>query len=265
MISIKGLDKAAVLAALYNAARPQGMGFMRFDPKPMTVEEARGVLAQQQDFDYLQGRVMKVNLSGDEFDPQWYDRDNGEDAALQAIEAMGITGDVNDIAIRAQHASGTQAAAEIVLDHLDEESGWEVPRSDGLRVYGLGFSEVADVLELQVEKARQATPSPLGSDPNELVQLNNGDEVPRSLVNVTMMALETLFTTAPIEFFELREICRDPKHRCFGRTGETLRSRCLLEGNGQPHDAVRSIVLSAVEGEMLEMRLRWPINQDSPS
>ncbi len=120
MISIKDLDKAAVLAALYNVARPQGMDFMRFDPKPMTVEEARGVLERQQHFDYLQGRVMKIDLSGDEFDPQWYDRDNGQEgAALQAIEAMGITGDVNDIAIRAQHASGIRAAAEMVLDNLD--------------------------------------------------------------------------------------------------------------------------------------------------
>ena len=162
MISIKSLDKAAVLAALYNAARPQGMGFMRFDPKPMTVEEARRLLAQQQDFDYLQGRVMKVNLSGDELDPTWYDRDNGQGgAALQAIEAMGITGDVNDIAIRAQHASGTQAAAEMVLDHLDEESGWEAPRSDGLRVYRMGLSDVADVLKPKVNEARRSTRSPL--------------------------------------------------------------------------------------------------------
>ncbi len=44
MISINGLDKAAVLAALYNASRPQGMGFMHYDPKPMEVEEARTLL-----------------------------------------------------------------------------------------------------------------------------------------------------------------------------------------------------------------------------
>lgn len=28
MISIEGLDKAAVLAALYNASHPQGLGFV---------------------------------------------------------------------------------------------------------------------------------------------------------------------------------------------------------------------------------------------
>ena len=42
MISIEGLDKSKVLAALYNASRPQGMGFMQYDPNPMTEEEAEG-------------------------------------------------------------------------------------------------------------------------------------------------------------------------------------------------------------------------------
>ena len=34
-ISLVGLSKAAVLAALYNASKPQGMGFLQFNPKPM--------------------------------------------------------------------------------------------------------------------------------------------------------------------------------------------------------------------------------------
>lgn len=41
MINIADLDKAEVLAALYNASKPQGMGFMHYDPAPMGVEEAR--------------------------------------------------------------------------------------------------------------------------------------------------------------------------------------------------------------------------------
>lgn len=43
-ISIAGLDKAAVLAALYNAARPQGLGFLQYDPTPMTKDEAQKIL-----------------------------------------------------------------------------------------------------------------------------------------------------------------------------------------------------------------------------
>lgn len=39
-------------------------------------------------FDYLFGRVMKVNLSGDWFDEQFYDRDNGHGVAARAVERV---------------------------------------------------------------------------------------------------------------------------------------------------------------------------------
>jgi hypothetical protein len=94
-ISIVGLDKAEVLAALYNRARPQGMGFLHYDASNMTVREARLMLNVGDDhsdalrgvgvnrpthyFDYLKGRVMKVNLGGDSFDSALYNRDNGPD------------------------------------------------------------------------------------------------------------------------------------------------------------------------------------------
>jgi hypothetical protein len=88
MVSIKGLDKGAVLAALYNASKPQGMGFVYFDPTPMSAEQGNGLLAKGADFDYLQGRVMKVNLSKDEFEEWLYDRDNGPGAAEKAIAPL---------------------------------------------------------------------------------------------------------------------------------------------------------------------------------
>lgn len=88
MLSIAGLDKADVLAALYNASKPQGMGFLHFDPSPMTTEEARVLLARTTYFDYLKGRVMKVDLSGEEFSPWGYDRDLGEGAAAAAIATI---------------------------------------------------------------------------------------------------------------------------------------------------------------------------------
>jgi len=88
-INIKGLDKSAVLAALYNNAKPQGMGILHYDPRPMTYEQAQVILASgQTNFDYLKGRVMKVDLSKDEFNPRLYDRDNGDGAALRALESI---------------------------------------------------------------------------------------------------------------------------------------------------------------------------------
>lgn len=81
-------DKPAVLAALYNASRPLGMGALHYTPEPMTAEEAAALLEKYTYFDYLQGRVMKVDLSKDDFNPALYDRDNGPGAAAAAIEGI---------------------------------------------------------------------------------------------------------------------------------------------------------------------------------
>lgn len=89
MIDIRGLDKAAVLAALYNNSRPQGMGFLHYNPVPMTRDEAGTYIdGGQTYYDYLKGRVMKVDLSGDQLYPGLYDRDLGEGAAQRAIDTL---------------------------------------------------------------------------------------------------------------------------------------------------------------------------------
>ena len=91
MVDIKGLNKAEVLAALYNNAKPQGLGFLQYDPKPMSVNEAEEILKQTTYFDYLKGRVMKVNLKSDKvFEERLYDRDNGYGAAQRAIDALRV-------------------------------------------------------------------------------------------------------------------------------------------------------------------------------
>lgn len=86
MINISGLDKAAVLAALYNNAKPQGWGYLHYQPGDITREQAVPLLEHGTEFEYLQGRVMKVDLSCDEFDEWLYDRDNGQRAAQRAVE-----------------------------------------------------------------------------------------------------------------------------------------------------------------------------------
>lgn len=89
MVSIKGLSKPDVLAALYNRAHPQGMGFLHYTPEDMTTEQAEKLLQQTSYFDYVKGRVMKVDLSSDEqFDERLYDRDNGPGAAQSAINSI---------------------------------------------------------------------------------------------------------------------------------------------------------------------------------
>ena len=83
-------NRAAVLATLYNASKPQGMGFIHYTPEDMTIAEAEQLLGKHDYFDYLQGRVMKVDLAEGDFDPRLYDRDNGEGAAQKALRAAGL-------------------------------------------------------------------------------------------------------------------------------------------------------------------------------
>lgn len=105
MINTKGLRPTAVLAALYNASQPLGIGMLHFDRKRMTEDEAAAELKFDDDhakmfphvketrgatyFDYLKGRVMKVDLKDpDGFDEFLYDRDNGPGSAQRAIASI---------------------------------------------------------------------------------------------------------------------------------------------------------------------------------
>lgn len=55
----------------------------------MDESEAAKILETTNDFDYLEGRVLKVNLSNDDGFEEWlYDRDNGNGAAQRAIDSI---------------------------------------------------------------------------------------------------------------------------------------------------------------------------------
>lgn len=106
-VNIAGLDKAAVLAALYNAKEPMGLGWLQARDGDMTKEQAQELITPdggvddrtrhfgrlpQNDgrlyFDYVFGRPLKIDISGDEFDPGGYDRDARPGAAEEAIAAL---------------------------------------------------------------------------------------------------------------------------------------------------------------------------------
>ena len=151
-INIQDLNKAEVLAVLYNSSKPQGMGFMHYDPKPMTKEEAQKLLdAGYTDFDYHKGRVMKVNLSEDELNTWGYDRDNGEGAAERAISALRSTHKTNPEIVEATHRSNTQDAARNVKGRLHKKSSYEQRENEA--VIHLGLDDVADVLNPKVDEA----------------------------------------------------------------------------------------------------------------
>jgi len=89
--NIKGLNKAKLLSALYNASKPLGMGFMNPASKTeMTEEQAENELKKNSSmyFDYLNGRVMKISLKDDTLDTWGYNRDNGAGSAEKVVDAL---------------------------------------------------------------------------------------------------------------------------------------------------------------------------------
>lgn len=101
-INISGIDKAELFAALYNHAKPLGMGFLHYDPTPLTKEAAQSLMEAGDDssrmfpgmgrrslyFDYVKGRPLKIDLSGDEMDTYLYNRDQGDGAAERIVSEL---------------------------------------------------------------------------------------------------------------------------------------------------------------------------------
>lgn len=101
-VNIAGLDKAELFAALYNHAKPLGMGRLQYDPTPLTKEAAQKLMEAGDDasrmfpgmsrrnmyFDYVKGRPLKIDLSGDEMETWLYNRDQGENAAEQIVAKL---------------------------------------------------------------------------------------------------------------------------------------------------------------------------------
>jgi hypothetical protein len=93
MIDISKFNKDEVLAALFNHSKQQGMGFLDSSgARPLTPAEALQAIDERGPhglyFDYFRGRVLKVDLTGDQFDPKLYDRDNGNGAAARAVAIL---------------------------------------------------------------------------------------------------------------------------------------------------------------------------------
>ena len=108
MINIKGLDKAEVLYSLWHNSHVQGMSFLGLPEKEFTLERAQELIKETGYvlegeyrpgclyFDYVDGHVIKCDITNDEFDERLYDRDCGEGAAAKAIEYVR-EGKLNEI------------------------------------------------------------------------------------------------------------------------------------------------------------------------
>lgn len=93
-MDITGIDKAEILCALFNMAGPQGLGWLHYTGKPLSLEDAREVLRNYSYVDYLRGRVIKVNFTGNWLDLRLFERDNGpaENRLLEALTTPDMKG-----------------------------------------------------------------------------------------------------------------------------------------------------------------------------
>jgi hypothetical protein len=89
-IDISKIDKAEVLLTLYNNSQPLGLGFLQYEDRKMTLSEAKELLQNQTYFDYLKGRVMKIDLGENILKTWLYDRDNGENAAYNVLKNANL-------------------------------------------------------------------------------------------------------------------------------------------------------------------------------
>lgn len=95
-INISGVNKAKLLAALYNNARPQGMGWLQARHDAMTEQEATDLITAHTHgdttwFDYVHGRPIKVGFKGDTLlRADLYDRDapDGDGSAERIVDSL---------------------------------------------------------------------------------------------------------------------------------------------------------------------------------
>ncbi|MFO2976381.1 hypothetical protein SCO70_02345 [Legionella pneumophila serogroup 3] len=94
-INIRGVDKADVLAALYNGAHGGIAGGFSYLQGEMTQQQAKLLVEKQTNlyFDYVDNRPLKIDLSGDIIDTTLYDHYNGGCAAQRALSHLPLPSD----------------------------------------------------------------------------------------------------------------------------------------------------------------------------
>jgi len=94
----------------------------------------------------------------------------------------------------------------------------------------------------------------------ETVRLRNGAEEAKPLVAVIIMSLERLMNERPLALYDLVMKCRDRAYELFGTNGDYLKDLNLVDQDGSIHESIRNVVLSATDGEGMDMVLRSPID-----
>lgn len=89
MINILNINKAALLAGLHNNTKAIGLGKFQDIGRDMLVTEAQDHIDDRgYGYDYLCGRPLKVDISGDKFDSRLYDRNAGERIGQKVVDNL---------------------------------------------------------------------------------------------------------------------------------------------------------------------------------
>ncbi|KAL3489034.1 hypothetical protein BJX62DRAFT_239503 [Aspergillus germanicus] len=121
-VSTKDLPKLDLLHAVWQNSPPALFYEVRNIPPPSwDAEEAEDVaLSHNWDVDYIVGRVIKADLSGDEVDLQLYDRGNGKGAFAEVVRKL-----------REQRQAGEDVAAEACPETEEIRKQGQVGRRRG--------------------------------------------------------------------------------------------------------------------------------------
>lgn len=94
IVSIKGLEKGDVLLALWKRSKCQGLSYydLPWGPSPLCHFEIkrRQKLGIPLYFDYYAGKIIKCDITGDEFDSTLYDRDIGGRGSSKGYRSIKI-------------------------------------------------------------------------------------------------------------------------------------------------------------------------------
>ncbi len=106
MIDTSGIETWRIVQALYNRAKPLGLGYLQFEPGGLSDDDAKAFVKDAEDrwnalpeerrkgdnhygyIDYMRGRVVKTNPFSNPIDPRLFDRDNGQGACAEAIDKL---------------------------------------------------------------------------------------------------------------------------------------------------------------------------------
>ncbi|MBE7074058.1 MAG: hypothetical protein E7379_03100 [Clostridiales bacterium] len=121
-IKYTGIPKEEILYCLYLHAKTSKLGFfVNIGNRTInSVQDAKELLSHKTDFDYIDGRPIKIDLADDDkFYAELYDVNNGEGAAFEAVKYL-----INDkkLKYRANQISEKNFGGvdKIQIDPLDE-------------------------------------------------------------------------------------------------------------------------------------------------